>query len=224
MVRIRPANGTANASFCIDTKETTSAEYAQFLVAVTSGPVAESPDCDSHSSHVPAAALVPDDRPVANVTWCDAFAYCSWAGKRLCGQIGAPGNVNAWNSVADDEWYSACSLGGANTFPYGLTYGPNRCNGYMNNIGHTLPVGTMPFCVGGYPGIFDMSGNVWEWEWSCAATGHPATDPCRARGGGYVSSEANLRCGSDSQALQNFNGGLTRLAAYPLVGIRCCAD
>jgi formylglycine-generating enzyme required for sulfatase activity len=73
----------------------------------------------------------------------------------------------------------------------------------------------MPFCEGGYPGIWDMAGNVWEWEDSCATTAG-AEDTCQVRGGSFTQSGAS-ECTfvwSDHRDGRN---------AAVQIGMRCCA-
>jgi len=68
-------------------------------------------------------------------------------------------------------------------------------------------------CAGGSPGLYDMSGDVAEWEDSCSgAIG--SSDSCRIRGGSFESSAADLRCDADKQ--------LTRDGHAADVGFRCC--
>jgi formylglycine-generating enzyme required for sulfatase activity len=159
------------------------------------------------------------------VGWCDAYAYCAWAGKRLCGEIGQSGaDVHMWMSAADDEWYYACSHDGQLAYPYGASLVHGACNGEHTD-GGPVPVGSIPSCIGGFPGIYDMSGNVWEWEASCGSGAvDKANDLCRARGGSYYSAPYNLNCLGNSELVENFDGGLRRGTRSPLVGIRCCSD
>jgi len=85
----------------------------------------------------------------------------------------------------------------------------------------TAPVGSFTRCVGGFPGLLDMSGNVNEWENSCYAAsdgGGPDNDQCFLRGGGYAHNLLELQCEPDIKHIyidyrkdQRFD-----------VGFRCC--
>jgi len=214
MVHVAVDNGN---SYCIDRTEVTNAEYLTYLNSPSIDPVPVGV-CAWDTTHVPSAAWPPDDpnaaaRPVVYVDWCDAQAYCAWAGKRLCGRVG--GGPVAHDPVAAGEWYRACSGGTGLSYPYGNNYIGSACNGLDNGVGSTVAVGSKTTCVGGYAGIYDMSGNVLEWDDSCASS-NGASDLCRVRGGSYEHGAANLVCANpDSTHRQD------KLAQ---VGFRCCAD
>jgi formylglycine-generating enzyme required for sulfatase activity len=63
--------------------------------------------------------------------------------------------------------------------------------------------------------VFDLSGNVWEWEDACAGSSG-ALDSCRIRGGGYNNTAGSLVCAADSLS--------AREDPAVNVGFRCCAD
>jgi formylglycine-generating enzyme required for sulfatase activity len=113
------------------------------------------------------------------------------------------------------EWYNACSAGGANTYPYGTAYIGAACNGLDNATGATLPVGSNAACEGGFPGLFDLSGNVHEWEDSCSGR---AGEYCRIRGGSFTQPMANLVCSLGDETYV-FGYRVSRTAD---VGFRCC--
>ena len=73
-------------------------------------------------------------------------------------------------------------------------------------------------CQGGSVGVYQMSGNVAEWEDSCDNA--TATSPCRVRGGSYKdnNAEAALRC----DAIRSVARMPTTKDEVKDVGIRCC--
>jgi sulfatase modifying factor 1 len=215
MIEVPAPDG--KTTYCIDKTEVTNKAYAAWLA--TSPPIAgQPPECAWNMTLTPSTdwpADGKDDLPVAYVDWCDAHAYCAGIGKRLCGQIGGGATVYAEvGDPAKDQWYNACSNAGANLYPYGATYDKAACNG-EDTVGSTEAVGSHTKCVGGFDGLLDMSGNVWEWEDACSgATGE--ADQCRRRGGSYSSGPALLAC--------DVKGDDPRSAADNYIGIRCCLD
>jgi formylglycine-generating enzyme required for sulfatase activity len=210
-------------SFCIDSHEVTNAEYALFWAATAGGTdVRNQPSfCSWNLSFTPRDGWpFPQGRerhPVVWVDWCDAYAYCAWVGKRLCGKLdGGPADYAEFANAANDQWFNACSRGGTRAYPYGNEYDAGVCNGFdSTDSGPIQPPGAYPRCLGGYDGLLDMSGNVREWEDSCSASAG-ANDNCRVRGGAASESGASfLRCGFDAFRARSFTSTHT--------GIRCCS-
>jgi formylglycine-generating enzyme required for sulfatase activity len=173
----------AVSNFFVDSTEVTEDQYNQFLTA-KNGDVSGQPSvCSFNTTYYgEATALTPGSTlPMANVDWCDARAYCDWAGKRLCGQIGG-GAVAAEDATTPSlsQWVLACGGPGGGTHPNNNP----ECNS-NGGFGNVAPVATFPGCEGFYPGLFDLEGNVAEWVDSCdGETG--AADICLLLGGNII--------------------------------------
>jgi formylglycine-generating enzyme required for sulfatase activity len=205
-------------SYRIERTEVRVGDYALFLELPFS-PALLHEDCGWKLGFEPDdwdVQLMDPDMPVVEVDWCDAEAYCRWAGRHLCGQIG--GGPAPFDAVgdADTEWFAGCSSQDTFNFPYGDVYQPTSCNGVDLQIGGTVQVGSLPDCEGGLPNLFDMSGNVREWANACDTNPNVPDDmqQCQRRGGSYVSASMSLNCFGSAEVERNSRTGTT--------GIRCC--
>jgi sulfatase modifying factor 1 len=214
-----PVPGTTQ---CIDSTEAPNADYAAFLAAFDGG--APTAECTWKTSWAPSQGW-PSSQPtwpVEWVDWCDAYAFCAWAGKHLCGALdGGASSLGQVGNPNVDLWFRACSGDGQTTYPYGSNYQKTACRGADDQQDASsptpVPVGSLATCQGGLTGLFDMSGNVAEWENACESTGNHQTERCMLRGGGMRASSGGLLCNSA-------NDYIPRSDTNDWGGIRCCSD
>jgi len=131
--------------------------------------------------------------PSTYLTWFQAKFACESSGKELCDS---------------GVWLNACEGNDGRVFPYGPDYVTDVCNGADRGIDAPADSGSHAGCEGGYPGLFDMSGNIDEWTATCLS------GDCMTRGGSYADDDTALRC--DSSRL--FYPGQARAFR----GFRCC--
>src|SRR5688572_33201780 len=116
---------------------------------------------------------------------------------------------------------NACSGGGRVPYPYGLAFAKSTCNVdaptsaamYVEEVKHRTR------CERGYPGLFDMSGNLEEWIDACDANGG-AADKCGIAG--HTSFTGDLL--PEDLTCSGSIFGEARNTRYYLLGFRCCAD
>jgi formylglycine-generating enzyme required for sulfatase activity len=215
--------------YCIDSTEVTRGQYQLWLDGgpSTTGQIWY---CSWNTTFAPDATCLNrgnvchgescGNHPMVCVDWCDAFAYCWAVGKRLCGRIG--GGKDDPGGFADpsrSQWFNACSSHGRYVYPYGNTYSPDACNTPDHRIMATVPVGSMGTCQStepGYQGVFDLVGNVWEWEDSCSWDLEVVA--CLRRGDSFTWADGDQACTS-SAAFE-----VASTLADGAIGFRCCAD
>jgi sulfatase modifying factor 1 len=216
-------------SFCIDSTEVTNQQYAAFLAAKGTDTSGQPAACKWNNSYVPSSdgLIWPylngrANYPVGNVDWCDAFAFCQWAGKRLCGKVGG-GRLASVSAAAGltGQWFNACSSGGRLSFPYGMTLQRERCNidAPTDAAMYAEPVQHRPACEGGYPGLYDMGGNLEEWVDGCDKD-VGSNDSCAIAGSASFTGTLT----ADDLTCHGSVFGLPRNTRYYLLGIRCCVD
>jgi formylglycine-generating enzyme required for sulfatase activity len=99
-----------------------------------------------------------DNHPVVCVSWNDATAYTKW----LSNQTG-----KEYRLPTEAEWEYAARAGTDTKYWWGNDIDKSKAN-YNNNIKKTSPVGNYK---SNQFGLYDTSGNVWEW--TCSEWGNP---------------------------------------------------
>ena len=146
----RPNHEVFLDAFHIDRYEVTNGRYLEF-VRVTGHRKPQHPT--NAKRNLWQSGMMPEtiaDRPVINVDWHDADAYCTWAGKRL---------------PTEAEWEKAARGTDDRRFPWGDVEPTDRQLNYLLRwVGEKtlMPVGSYEAGQSPY-GVHDMAGNVFEW-------------------------------------------------------------
>jgi formylglycine-generating enzyme required for sulfatase activity len=193
----RPERRVYLDAFFMDQNHTTVEQYARFLEAM---PHDAPPEWNimSRARH--------QKRPVVNVAWADASAYCTWAGKR---------------QPTEAEWEKAARGTDGRIYPWG-NESPTRVhanirketwsNHYVLSTVGSYEDGKSPY------GINDMAGNVWEWVSDWYDPEYYKTAPLRnptgpatgtskvVRGGSWGSGPESLRSAKRETHVPSFQG------------------
>lgn len=137
-------------AYYIDTYEVTHGRYAEFIKATghRAPQHTKNPARTLWTGSTVSESL--RNRPVINVDWYDADAYCRWAGKRL---------------PTEAEWEKAARGTDGRRFPWGNVEPTDKHLNYnqrWQGEKTLMPVGSYEAGKSPY-GAYDMAGNVWEW-------------------------------------------------------------
>jgi formylglycine-generating enzyme required for sulfatase activity len=106
-------------------------------------------------------------RPVVNVSWYQATAFCAWLTEKLTRLQGVKREIllpvgHVVRLPTEAEWEFTARGPGGRRYPWGnQPPGAEHAN-FKGRVGRPSPVGIFPF--GTTPeGVVDMAGNTWEW-------------------------------------------------------------
>jgi len=135
--------------------------------------------------------------PHGDMTFAAAEQACKSAGKRLC---------------TDEEWTAACAGPRLHVYSYGDKFSHKSCNSIHSDL-TVKPSGSLKRCRT-ESGLYDVSGNLWEW------VARSDTGAMLAKGGSYRDGELSQRC---SFSFKLFPVQEKHLS-FDNFGVRCCKD
>jgi len=136
----KPAHPVQVKTFSIAKTETTVRQW-RFFCAETKRVMPEAPWFG-----------LKDDHPVVNISWDDAIAYCRWLSTK---------SKKTYRLPTEAEWEFA-ARGGMKSkgYPYSGAKTPDSVAWFSSESNGTMPVAQK---LPNELGLYDMTGNVWEW-------------------------------------------------------------
>ena len=136
----KPAHEVKINTFSIAKTETTVGQWQAFCTA-TKRAMPEAPWFG-----------LKDDHPIVNISWDDAIAYCTWLSTKYKKHYRLP---------TEAQWEFA-ARGGVNSkgYAYSGAKAPDSIAWFSSRSNGTMPVAQK---LPNELGLYDMTGNVWEW-------------------------------------------------------------
>jgi formylglycine-generating enzyme len=200
----QPEHKVKLSSFYMDKHEVTNRQYYEYCIA-TKTPLPFFWGMKEFRS-----GLDFPDNPVTGVSFFEAEKYAKWSGKRL---------------PTEAEWEYAARGGlNGNNFPLGNSADSTTIN-FGRKYKGTLKVGSLP---ANSFGLYDITGNVWEWTTDFYDPGYYAVSPSDDPKGPDRGRFKVIRGGSwhsGAMCVQTyFRNGLSPSWVDFAVGFRCIKD
>ncbi|MCH7525643.1 MAG: formylglycine-generating enzyme family protein [Bacteroidetes bacterium] len=189
----QPTHEVALKDFYIGKTEVTVAQYRNYCNA-TGVSMPDEPSWGWNSSD-----------PIVNVNWNDALNYCDWLSEKLDKNITLPTEAQ-WEFAARGGNQSKGKYTGGRSMATAGWYGDNS-----GNKAHTVATKKANEL-----GLYDMSGNIWEWCLDWYKSDYYAISPSKnpkntargyyrvIRGGSWISNASNCRVANRSYYKPSF--------------------
>jgi formylglycine-generating enzyme required for sulfatase activity len=156
-----------------------------------------------------------EKNPVETVSWDKSVDYCTWLSEKT---------GKTYRLPTEAEWEYACRAGTTTTYYWGNSMDDNYC-WYDKNSGDKVhPAGQKK---SNSWGLYDMSGNVWEWcndfgDTRDYLSSNPVTDPSGPKTGGRRIFRGGCWCYNalDCRSANRNSGGPDQ--SYYYCGFRIC--
>jgi formylglycine-generating enzyme required for sulfatase activity len=153
-------------------------------------------------------------RPVENVSWADAKAFCRKLSEMEKAEYRLP---------TEAEWEYACRAGTQTVFYWGDNFDTSYFRCAFNSGNESRPVGTVKPNAWG---LYDMSGNVWEWceDWYAdrGYTPTETTDPTGPKAGSRRVVRGGSWCGTPEDCRSANRLGYAADGRLYTIGFRVC--
>lgn len=184
----KPVHTVYLDSFMIDRYEVTNAQFSMYLNDIkydarNQGLIAISPynaEISLVSGRFKPWSVEYEERPVHDVKWVGAAAYCAWIGGRL---------------PTEAEWEKAARGTDSRMYPWGDGEPESAVVNFDHEVGSPVVVGSYPRGASPY-GVHDLAGNIHEWTFDWYSSDYYGHSPADNPSGPLVGERRVVRGGS----------------------------